>query len=148
MVNDCAVFSYGKVWGLVVVNEFCITAEKSLCGSWPILHILAEFNKIFCIKCMRITCKLNCWIANSDTVYSLLMDTSMRWTPRVCPFLSLLLLFDTTLGRTLSAGPKDVRLRKSWQYSRWRHLSILICQQKGISSWNKRFFCFTHDEFE
>lgn len=40
------VFLNWKACGLGVVDEFCITAEKSLCGSWPILHIMAEFDKI------------------------------------------------------------------------------------------------------
>ena len=54
-----------------------------------------------------------------NTVASLLMDTSIRQTLRVGPYLSLPPLFDpvdkmdTSLRRTLSAGPKRVRLRES-----------------------------------
>ena len=43
------------------------------------------------------------------------MDTSVKWTPRVGPCLSLFSLFkmDTSIGQTLSAGPKGVHLIKS-----------------------------------
>ena len=56
------------------------------------------------------------------TVDSLLTDTFLKRTPRVCPsFLYSLYLTlyktDISLRRTLTAGPKGVRLRGSWLYT-------------------------------
>ena len=64
---------------------------------------------------------------NWNTVYSLLTDTSIRWTPLknghselVFAFLYFLFLAlyktDISLRRTHTAGPQGVRLRKSWLY--------------------------------
>ena len=57
--------------------------------------------------------------AKRSTVDSLLTDTSVRRTPRVGPCLWLFPLFDSledgflSLRRTLSVGPKGVRLGES-----------------------------------
>ena len=60
------------------------------------------------------------------------MDTSVKWTPRVGPCLSLFSLFkmDTSIGRTLSAGPKGVHLIKSWLYS-FSYLSGLYMMRES-----------------